>query len=46
MSGSELIVAVNTDRNANIFNVAHLGVVQDLHIFIPVLIEALRAERK
>jgi len=46
MNGAELIVAINTDRNANIFNVAHLGVVQDLHIFIPALIEALRAERK
>jgi electron transfer flavoprotein alpha subunit len=42
MKNSELIVAVNIDPGAMIFNIAHLGVVADLHQFIPVLIEKLR----
>jgi len=42
MSGSELIVAINTDPNANIFNIAQIGVIQDLHQFIPFLIEQIR----
>ena len=46
MSGSGLIVAINTDRGANIFNIAHLGVVQDLHKFLPVLTEKIRAAKK
>jgi electron transfer flavoprotein alpha subunit len=43
MIGSELIVAVNLDRQAAIFDVAHLGIVADLHEFIPLLIARLRA---
>jgi len=39
MAGAELIVAVNTDPKANIFNLAHIGVVQDLHQFLPALIK-------
>jgi len=45
MSRAELIVAINTDPGAAIFNVAHLGIVQDLHRFLPALIAKLR-ERK
>jgi electron transfer flavoprotein alpha subunit len=30
MQGAELIVAINTDPSAAIFNVAHYGVVADL----------------
>jgi electron transfer flavoprotein alpha subunit len=45
MSRAELIVAINTDPGAAIFKVAHLGIVQDLHRFLPVLISKLR-ERK
>lgn len=45
MSGSELIVAINIDREANIFNIAHLGVVQDLHQFLPVLIQKIRTRQ-
>ena len=46
MSGSELIVAINTDRDASIFNVAHVGIVQDLYGFLPVLMEKIRAAKK
>ncbi len=42
MTQSELIVAVNTDPKAAIFNVAHLGVVQDLIKFLPALIEKIK----
>ena len=41
MSQSELIVAVNTDPNAPIFNVAHLSANCDLVNFIDCLTEQL-----
>ncbi len=41
MQGAELIVAVNKDPNAAIFSWADVGVVEDLEIFLPLLIEAL-----
>ncbi|MFV2013981.1 MAG: electron transfer flavoprotein subunit alpha/FixB family protein [Candidatus Heimdallarchaeota archaeon] len=41
MGKAELIVAVNTDEKAPIFNVAHYGVVADIFDFIPELTEAL-----
>ncbi len=44
MKNSELIVAVNLDPGAMIFNVAHLGVVADLMELIPALIKKLRRE--
>jgi electron transfer flavoprotein alpha subunit len=43
MKNSGLIVAVNKDPRAMIFKVAHVGVVADLHEFLPVLIEKIRA---
>jgi len=45
MRGAELIVAVNTDRNAPIFNVAHYGVVSDLFDVLPLLTEKLKAAK-
>lgn len=42
MSGSEFIVAINKDKNANIFNVAHLAVVGDASKVIPALIEEVK----
>jgi electron transfer flavoprotein alpha subunit len=42
MRGSELIVAVNTDPNAPIFDVAHYGVEADLLDVVPALTEALK----
>ncbi len=42
MENSEIIVAINKDPNAPIFNVAHYGIVGDLHQVIPVLIEEIK----
>ncbi|MDT7947206.1 MAG: electron transfer flavoprotein subunit alpha/FixB family protein [Thermoflexus sp.] len=45
MKDSELIIAINTDPRAPIFDVAHYGVVGDLFDLLPALTEAIR-ERK
>jgi electron transfer flavoprotein alpha subunit len=42
MRGSEKIVAVNTDRRAPIFSVAHFGVVGNLHELLPALARRIR----
>jgi len=42
MKSSDLIVAVNTDPNAPIFEVAHYGVVADLLDFAPALTAAIQ----
>ncbi|MCD6257777.1 electron transfer flavoprotein subunit alpha [Candidatus Aerophobetes bacterium] len=41
MRNSEVIVAINKDPDAPIFNIATYGIVEDLHKFLPVLIEKL-----
>ncbi|OGP55766.1 MAG: hypothetical protein A2V67_13620 [Deltaproteobacteria bacterium RBG_13_61_14] len=46
MSRADLIVAVNTDPAAAIFSAAHLGIVQDLRRFLPVLIAKLRDKKE
>lgn len=43
MASSDLIVAVNTDPNAPIFDVAHYGATCDLFDLLPILSERLRA---
>ena len=43
VEGADLIVAINTDPNAPIFDFAHVGIVADAVEFVPVLTEALRA---
>lgn len=41
ISGSETIIAINTDPAAPIFNIAQYGVVEDIFDLIPVLTEKL-----
>jgi electron transfer flavoprotein alpha subunit len=45
MQGSNVIVAVNKDANAPIFEFADFGVVGDLHQIVPKLTELVRARR-
>jgi electron transfer flavoprotein alpha subunit len=39
MRESQTVVAVNTDPKAAIFNLAHYAVIDDLTVFLPVLLE-------
>ncbi len=45
MQGSTVIVAINKDPNAPIFEFSDLGVVGDLHAIVPRLTELVRARR-
>ena len=44
MKGSEKIVAINTDPDAPIFKIAHIGIVGDIYEVIPALLERIRAK--
>ena len=46
MRNSRCVIAVNRDKNASIFQVAHLGVVEDLLAFIPAVLELLENGRQ
>ncbi len=46
MSGSECIVAINQDPNAQIFNVANYCLADDAFLVLPKLIEQLEATQK
>ncbi len=42
VEGADMIVAINTDKNAPIFDFAHLAIVTDAIRFLPALTEAFR----
>jgi len=44
-SGAKAIVAINKDREANIFKAAKFGIVGDYKLVLPALIEALKQAR-
>ena len=43
VEGADLIVAINTDKNAPIFDLAHIGIVTDAIRLLPALTAAFRA---
>ena len=45
MQGSGVIVAINTDRSAPIFDICDLGVVADLHDVVPRLAQLVRQRK-
>jgi electron transfer flavoprotein alpha subunit len=46
MSNSELVVAINKDEKAPIFQFAHYGIVGDLFKIVPAITEEVRKRRK
>ncbi len=46
MNSSEKIIAINTDANAPIFNVAHIGIKGDIYKIIPELITRIKESKE
>ena len=45
MKHAQLIIAINTDAGAPIFQVAHYGIVADVRDVLPLLTAAVRARK-
>jgi electron transfer flavoprotein alpha subunit len=43
MQNSDLIIAINNDSNAPIFNIAHYGIIGDLYEIIPSLLKRIKS---
>ena len=46
MQNSDYIIAINKDKNAPVFDVAHLGIVGDVFDIIPAVIEQIRQQKE
>ena len=46
MEESAKILAINTDRTAPIFSIAHYGVIGDMNVVVPKMIKAIRSGAK
>ena len=46
MAGAETVIAVNSDPNARIFEIANYGIVGDLYDVLPELIALIKEDRK
>ncbi len=42
MKNSDFIIAINQDPQASIFDIAHIGIVGDLNVIVPKLLEMIR----
>jgi electron transfer flavoprotein alpha subunit len=46
MKGSELVISVNKDASAPIFDISHYGVCADLFEILPALIEKIKTYKE
>lgn len=46
MNCSEFIIAINADKNAQIFKIAHYGIVGDVYEILPSLLEKIEGARE
>jgi electron transfer flavoprotein alpha subunit len=46
MKGSQTIIAINNDKNASIFNIAHYAVIGDLYEVVPRLMQKIKDSRE